>query len=141
MRIQHLVALVAVVVTTTMCGGSGGGYATGPSTGGTTTSGGNSTYGDPGTSNSCTPGATTVCLTPSNTFDPASITVKAGSTVTWSNTTGVTHNVTFDQKAGAPPNGADFASGTFAATFATAGTYPYHCTIHGLSMSGTVVVQ
>lgn len=140
MRIQHLVALVAVVVTTTMCGGSGG-YATGPGTGGTTTTGGTPTYGDPGTANSCTPGTSTVCLTPSNTFDPASITVKAGSTVTWSNTTGVTHNVTFDQKAGAPASASDFASGTFDATFPTAGTYPYHCTIHGLSMSGTVVVQ
>ncbi len=30
--------------------------------------------------------------------------------------------------------------GTYAHTFATAGTYSYHCTIHGVGMSGQVVV-
>lgn len=123
-----------------MCGGSGG-YATGPTTGGSSTTGGNTTYGDPGTANSCTPSSTTVCLTPNNTFDPSSITVAAGATVSWSNTTGVTHNVTFDAATGAPASIANFSAGVRSATFATAGTYTYHCTIHGLSMSGTVVVQ
>ena len=64
----------------------------------------------------------------------------AGTTITFNNTSGTTHNVTFTT-AGAPANVADFASGTRSVTFTTAGTYNYHCTIHGLSMSGVVVVQ
>ena len=31
--------------------------------------------------------------------------------------------------------------GTFQHTFATAGTYPYFCLVHGTMMQGTVVVQ
>ncbi len=30
--------------------------------------------------------------------------------------------------------------GTYVHTFATAGTYDYHCTIHGITMSGSVTV-
>ena len=30
------------------------------------------------------------------------------------------------------------SSGTFQRTFSAAGAYPYHCTIHGAAMSGTV---
>ena len=33
------------------------------------------------------------------------------------------------------------SSGTFSRTFTAAGTYKYHCTIHGSAMSGQVVVQ
>ena len=31
--------------------------------------------------------------------------------------------------------------GTYSHTFSTAGDFAYHCTIHGLAMSGSVVVQ
>ena len=139
MRIQHLAFLVSVVVATTMCGGSGGDTTTGP--GGSNNSAGGTTYGDPGvTPATCTPGNGVVCLTTSNTFSPTSITITKGSAVVWNNTTGTTHNVTFST-AGAPANVADFASGTRSVTFPNAGTFAYNCTIHGISMSGTVVVQ
>lgn len=90
--------------------------------------------------NVCTPGNGTVCLTASNTFNPSSMTVTRGSTVTWDNATGVTHNVTFDTP-GSPANIGNFASGAQTATFQTAGTFDYHCTIHGTSMSGKIIVQ
>jgi plastocyanin len=70
-------------------------------------------------------------------FAPASITVVAGSTVTWSNDGTTSHTVTADD--------GSFASGPldpgnqFANLFAQAGTYTYHCAIHS-SMHGTVVV-
>lgn len=88
----------------------------------------------------CTPGNGTVCLTTSNTFNPSSMTVTPGTTVTWDNETGVTHNVTFDTP-GSPASIGNFASGAKTATFPKAGTYDYHCTIHGASMSGKIVVQ
>lgn len=88
----------------------------------------------------CTPGNGTICITTSNTFDPADITVAPGATVSWMNTTGVTHNVTFDTTS-APSGIPNFASGAKTVTFPTRGRFPYHCTIHGGSMSGTVTVQ
>jgi plastocyanin len=79
-----------------------------------------------------------VSATVSNTFSPTKVFVTVGGVVTW--TFATLHNVTFDTQ-GAPGNIADRATGNAALTFATAGTYPYHCTIHGASMSGTVVVK
>jgi plastocyanin len=103
--------------------------------------GGGGGYGTNPPSSSCTPSGTTVCMTPSNTFNPTQITIQHGGSVTWSNTTGVTHNVTFAPVTGAPADIGNFASGSQSAAFPTAGTFAYHCTIHGASMSGTVVVQ
>ena len=88
-------------------------------------------------------------------FTPASVTVKAGQTVEWRNTSPITHSVSFDPNAAAKagdaalPTGAQpFASGDIAAgnvylhTFDMAGTYHYFCTHHeGGGMLGTVVVQ
>ena len=82
-----------------------------------------------------------------NSFSPSTLTVAAGTTVTWTwASTAVDHNVTPDDGAtpatsGAPTNGPH--SYTF--TFNAPGTYHYHCQVHGAAggagMSGTVVVQ
>ncbi len=70
-------------------------------------------------------------------FSPSSLTVKAGTTVTWTNHDGVTHTVTAD---GGSFDSGHLASGaTFSRTFATAGTFSYHCAIHP-SMTGTITV-
>ena len=72
-----------------------------------------------------------------NTFTPATFAAGVGETVTWSWAAGsVTHNVTFDDGESSPNQ----SSGTYTRTFTGAGTYPYHCTIHGSSMSGVVNV-
>lgn len=73
-----------------------------------------------------------------NFFSPADVSVAPGTTVTWRWAAGaVEHNVTFDDG----QHSATQSSGTFPRTFATAGTFPYHCTIHGASvMHGTVTV-
>jgi plastocyanin len=74
-----------------------------------------------------------------NLYSPSTTNITAGQTVRWTwNSGGTQHNVTFDA---GPPNSPTQGSGTFDRTFATAGTYPYHCTIHGAAvMSGSVVV-
>lgn len=126
---HHFVArslsLVAIVALATACGGSSATAPVPPPV-------------PPGTV--CTPGNGTVCLTASNTFNPSTMTVAPGTTVTWDNETGVTHNVTFDTQ-GAPASIGNFSSGAKTATFPSAGTYAYHCTIHGASMSGKIIVQ
>src|SRR5690242_4035871 len=72
-----------------------------------------------------------------NSFTPSATTVASGTTVTWTWAGSRQHNVTFDDGTAS----ATQASGTFQRTFVTAGTYPYHCTIHGSVMSGTVTVR
>ena len=46
-------------------------------------------------------------------------------------------SVTFDDG----PESAIQTAGSFNRTFGGAGTFPYHCAVHGAAMSGTVVVK
>ena len=137
MRVHHILG-IASLVAMTVCGGSGSGGGGGSGSGGSNVTDPGTGYGTPPAT--CTPSGNTICMTSSLTFSPAALTVTAGSTVTWSNTTGVTHTVTFDTQ-GAPASSAQIASGTFAAVFPTAGTFAYHCSVHGQAMSGTITVQ
>lgn len=133
----------SIAVTTSLAGCSGDG-------GGTTTDGGNGG------------GGSTVDMTDDLVFDPDSITVSTGTTVTWKNTGSLAHSVTaYEDKI---PDGAEyFASGgagseqaardaypsdgqvgageTFEHTFEVAGTYEYFCIPHeSAGMKGTVEV-
>jgi plastocyanin len=70
-------------------------------------------------------------------FIPATLTVRAGSTVTWTNHDEEPHTVAAsDGSFHSPGMG---TGGTFSHTFATAGTFDYVCSIHPM-MHGTVVV-
>ena len=85
------------------------------------------------------PGATaSVSATTQNSYDPKTVTISRGGTVTWSFAT--LHDVTFDTQ-GSPANIGQKSSGTAAVTFPNAGTFNYHCAIHGQGMNGTIVVQ
>jgi plastocyanin len=71
-------------------------------------------------------------------FLPSDITVRAGTTVTWSNEDDAVHTVTAADKSwdsGRLPVG-----GTFSQTFTEPGTYEFLCSIHA-AMKGTVTVQ
>jgi plastocyanin len=82
-----------------------------------------------------------------NLFSPTSKAVTVGTTVQWAwnscadngynGQTCVSHNVVFDD--GVTSGLQD--QGTFSRTFAVAGTYNYHCAVHGAAMSGTITVQ
>jgi plastocyanin len=69
-------------------------------------------------------------------FSPASLTIKAGTTVTWTNQDSASHTI----------SSASFSSGNLATgdkfqfTFTNPGTYAYSCGIHP-SMQGTITVQ
>jgi plastocyanin len=76
-------------------------------------------------------------------FSPASLTIKAGSTVMWKNMTQAAHTVTSDDgksfdSGSANPIAAQ--TGTFSFTFNTPGTFAYHCSIHPF-MKATIIVQ
>lgn len=86
------------------------------------------------------PSATATVTLGAATFNPASVTISRNGTVTWNNTSGTTHNVTFAAVTGAPSNIGDHSTGSNQRSFGTAGTFNYSCTLHG-GMNGSVVVQ
>ncbi len=75
-------------------------------------------------------------------FSPATITVAAGTTVTWTHLGEIRHTVTADDGSFDSPTMA--GGDTFAFTFDTPGTYAYYCRFHGgagqSGMSGVVIV-
>ena len=72
-------------------------------------------------------------------FAPASLTVKAGTTVTWTNKDSDAHTVT-SQGTGGPLGSAALSTGqSYSFTFTKPGTYSYLCTIHPF-MTATVTV-
>ena len=137
-----LLAFAAMIVLAA-CGGSTGGGTT-P----TPTQAGNTPTPTTGTTATATPSGPTKAITIDSStgsfgFNPTTITIAVGTTVTWTNTTGAPHTVTsddgksFDSGLNTPisPNG-----GTFSFTFSKAGTFTYHCQIHP-SMKATIIVQ
>lgn len=140
-----LVALSALVFLAACGGGT-------TSTGGTTPT--SAPTPTPTEAPTATPTATTAPTGPTQTvliitdatgsfaFSPASLTIKAGTTVIWKNNTTASHTVTSDDgKSFDSGSNTPIASGmTFSFTFKTAGTFPYHCSIHPF-MKATIIVQ
>ena len=71
-------------------------------------------------------------------YMPDDLSVTVGTTVTWMNSDSVSHTSTSD--AAGWNSGVVAPGGQFSFAFQTAGTFPYHCTIHP-GMVGTVVVR
>ena len=111
----------------------GGGSSTG--TGYGNTGGGNTGGGNTSTSQVMMQGMA---------FSPASLTVSAGTTVTWLNKDPYAHTVTSGTP-GSPDGKFDSGiingNGSYSYTFATKGTYNYYCKIHAPNMVGTITVQ
>jgi plastocyanin len=72
-------------------------------------------------------------------FGPATITIPAGSTVTWTNNDDVPHVVTSDDNKMFKSKALD-TDDHFSFTFAKPGTYNYYCAIHP-KMTAKIVVQ
>jgi plastocyanin len=112
------------------CGGGGGGNTTAPPNNGVNTA----------------PPADGISVS-NNMFTPDTKTVAVGTAIkwAWNSCTGdayngqtcVSHSVTFDDGTTSPTQD----QGTFSRTFNAAGTYNYHCSVHGTAMSGSITVQ
>ena len=93
-------------------------------------------------------------MTDANQFQPVTLSVSAGTTVTWTNTGSVEHTVTDDPSEAVNAADASLPSGvpawdsgpvnggqTFSHTFTTPGTYKYFCIPHeSLGMLATITV-
>src|SRR6266849_5853891 len=82
--------------------------------------------------------ATSAVNIQNSAFVPATITVKVGDTVTWTNRDAFSHTSTSDT--GAWDLGVIRAGASASFVFRAAGTFAYHCAIHTF-MHGTIVVQ
>lgn len=129
--LKQVSAAVAIACIFGCGGGAGGGNATGP--------------GTPPNGNTAPP-PNGISVT-NNAYTPDSMAVAVGATVnwTWNTCTGdvysgqscVAHSVTFDDGTAS----ATQQKGTFTRSFTAAGTYTYHCAVHGAAMSGKIVVN
>ena len=98
-------------------------------------------------------GATVMVLRATAFFTPNVVTIKAGERVVWIYGDGAKepHSVTSGRCRGPDCSGGgkEFSSGPnlikpghqFEHIFTKAGTFPYHCDLHGGSMQGTVIVE
>lgn len=140
--VSCLAVILAVGMVAAACGGTGGGlYGGGGSTQTTastpTTAGTGTTAAAPGTTAAGAASGAQVTIK-GFAFDPATITVKVGDSVTWTNQDSTNHTVTADN---GEFKSSDIAQGaTFTFKFDKAGTVTYHCSIHP-TMKATVVVQ
>jgi plastocyanin len=122
--------------------GAGNGTMMAGNMSGNATMGGNQTATS-GPTVTISPGSST----PSNAkfFEPPSLTVSKGTTVTWKNADSTLHTVTSGTAEGGQ-SGTVFDSSylaagkTFQWTFSNAGTFDYYCTLHPY-MKGKVVVS
>jgi hypothetical protein len=136
-KISGLTGAFVLVLVTASCGGT-----TAPGGGG----------GGGGGGGNCP--ANTFCMGSSTFFTAAgstatTVTIPANTAVTWTNSSGIEHDVVFDDPstALAVGNGASgdiglHTSGSHQRQFAVSGSsHPFHCTVHGAPMHGTVTVQ
>lgn len=133
-RSGPVVLVLALLVACGGGGGPGGGNSGDPTSPYTTP--GTPTGGTPSTPS--VPATNEIIGTASNAFNPTSLSVAKGTTVTF--TFQAEHNVNFDAVTGAPANIATQSSGSVARAFSTAGTFGFNCTLHS-GMRGTVVVN
>ena len=137
MQIRHVLA-VALLLAAAACGSNDSNSSAAPSSTSTTT--GTTTGG------TTTTGSTTTVTIPigasgltTTAYAPNTVTIKVGDSVNWVNDDNIPHTSTSN-------NGTAFSSGiinpgsSFRATFNTAGSFPYHCTLHP-GMIGTVTVR
>ena len=72
-------------------------------------------------------------------YSPQSISVKVGTTVTWTNQDSIRHSVTSDT--GVFDSGLIGKDATFSYTFNEVGVFPYHCTPHPYMVAIVTVVE
>ena len=81
--------------------------------------------------------AANISATDGLVFSPGAATITHGQSVCWQNNGNVSHTVTTND--GTSINVSLTPGNILVHTFPTAGSYPYHCTIHA-AMTGTITV-
>lgn len=115
-----VLVLFTIISITGSCTKSSNNYGTNPNPGG-----------------SANPGTNEVWIQ-GTSFTPSTITVTAGTIITWTNKDAIAHTVT--STTGIFNSGSITPGKTYSQFFSATGSYPYFCSIH-TSMTATVVVN
>ncbi|MFA5268846.1 MAG: plastocyanin/azurin family copper-binding protein [Methanoregula sp.] len=92
------------------------------------------------TAQTATPGGNSI-LIKNFAFDPPALTVKTGTSVTWTNQDPAPHALVSDPGTPASFSSESLSTGSsYTFTFGQAGIYAYSCSIHP-SMKGSIIVQ
>jgi plastocyanin len=83
--------------------------------------------------------ATTVVEATVGGFAWGAVTAKIGDVVTWTNGDSAPHKLAFDDGTCTMPANIDGGGGTQSLTFSKAGTFAFHCTLHG-QMPGSITI-
>jgi plastocyanin len=130
-------ALSLAIVATLLLAGCGGG---GTTTTSTPTPAPTATTAQP--TPSPTPTVVNVKIVEANnmySFSPATLSIKVGTQVVWTNTTDAPHTVTSDTAGVFGTTSNLTTNQTFMFTFPTPGTFAYHCNVHPY-MKATITV-
>jgi plastocyanin len=140
-RVLGVLSVVGVLLTASACGGGGGDSPTSPAAPSTPSAPVTPppTTTPPTTTPPTTSGGTEIVANDANQFNPSSLTVARGATVTFTFQS-VMHNVIFAAVTGAPANIGNSSNTGVQRVFATAGTFGFDCTLHA-GMRGTVIVN
>ncbi len=75
-------------------------------------------------------------------YDPKKIEIRSGDSVEWTNAAYTEHSATFSDTAEKYDTGLIQPKKTSKKIeFSRAGNFPYHCSVHGKTMSGEIVVK
>jgi plastocyanin len=136
MKIRMLLTVITLAALLAACApATGSNYAPAPATSAPSTS---VPINPPATSAPVVSGSEVKVDISGFAFNPGTITIKVGQTVTWTNNDSVSHNVKADD--GSFSSSTLATGDSFSFTFNTAGTYTYKCGFHA-NMLGTVIVQ
>lgn len=109
----------------------------------TTSSTSNSESTAPASSGSEQTSSNAVAVEISNfAYSPTTLTVKVGTTVTWTNKDSARHDVAADKPSSDAPSSELLGRGeSYSFTFNKAGTYSYHCTPHPNMQAKVIVTE
>jgi plastocyanin len=131
-KARSAVLAFAVVAGAAACGGGGSGS-------GNSSNGPTGNYGNTPTDNNPAPSSpNTINANPSLNYNPTTLTVSRGTTVTFVFGT-VGHSVTFSTN-GAPASVPVTANASVQVTFPNTGVFNFYCTVHQY-MTGSITVQ
>ncbi len=132
-RPARLFLILATATALVACGAKGTPASSGGGTGG----------GGPASSGSgCQPAQQTgsVAVTIKNfQFQPQSITAKVGQPITWTDQDSAQHGAILDGDSSCS-TGTLSTNQSGSLVFSKPGTYTYHCTVHGNTMTGTITI-
>ena len=134
-KVRHLVLTALAAIALAACNASGSSTGSQPAgSAGAGASGGAASACQP-----TTQGGGTAVTIQNFAYNPSTVQAKVGQPITWTNNDTANHGAVLDNDSSCT-TGSFGKGGSGSLVFSAAGTYTYHCPVHGSSMKGTITV-